>query len=514
MKIAIALFTCGLATVVAIASAQTPPPSAATGSTAPPPDVPQIQQAPTEPDQSVPVSQVRIVRLSQVTGQVHLDRKTGHSFDAAFINLPVLAGEALRTQQGLAEVEFEDNSSLRLAPESLVEFPRLGRDVSGATITAVNLLHGSLYVSLAAGKSAGEFTVNAGNQTIAVSPSTHLRLDLHASTAKMVVFQGSAAVSGPSGSMVVTKKKAISFDTASSTQPQFTAVGEPALFDTWDKNAADYHKVRANSFAQGITGSPYVYGLNDLNYYGSFSNVAGCGAMWRPYLASASFDPYSSGVWSWYPGQGYSWVSLYPWGWAPFHSGSWDYCPAAGGWGWNPHGTWRGILNHPTIPVRGPVHLPVRPTPPPPPVRGQATLIAVNLKSLQPSRQEPDGKFSFRAGSAGLGVPRGVFNNLAKFSERAENRGSATTYVSEHQMQLGLMAPIRSSATGSASVAAAANRSSDAHSASTASSSFASSHSVSSAPASGGAAIPSSSFSSPAPASPGVSAPSGAGSHH
>ena len=71
---------------------------------------------------------IRIVRLSQVTGEVQMDRQTGNGFEAAFANLPIVQGSRLRTGEGVAEVEFEDNSSLRLTPHSLVEFPVLSAD--------------------------------------------------------------------------------------------------------------------------------------------------------------------------------------------------------------------------------------------------------------------------------------------------------------------------------------------------------------------------------------------------
>ena len=49
---------------------------------------------------SIPgVSQVRIVRLSQVNGPVQLDRGNGKP-ETAFVNLPIIAGERLQTEDG------------------------------------------------------------------------------------------------------------------------------------------------------------------------------------------------------------------------------------------------------------------------------------------------------------------------------------------------------------------------------------------------------------------------------
>ena len=62
-------------------------------------------------------SQARIVRLSQVDGDVQIDRNLGQGYEKAFINLPITQGGKLRTGQGgRAEIEFEDGSSCVLLP--------------------------------------------------------------------------------------------------------------------------------------------------------------------------------------------------------------------------------------------------------------------------------------------------------------------------------------------------------------------------------------------------------------
>src|SRR5215475_13443714 len=72
-------------------------------------------------------SQARIVRLSDVQGSVQIDKNTGIGFENAFVNLPITQGTQLRTgDRGRAEIEFEDGSSMRLAPNSAVEFNTLG----------------------------------------------------------------------------------------------------------------------------------------------------------------------------------------------------------------------------------------------------------------------------------------------------------------------------------------------------------------------------------------------------
>lgn len=390
-----------------------------------------------EPSQPAPaangVSGVRIVRLSQVKGEVLLDRKTDRGFETAFANLPIAQGQRLQTKEGVAEVEFEDNSTLRITPDSLIEFPALQRGPSGATATSVKLLKGILYVSLANTKGS-QFIVTLGNETLTLAPSSHIRLDTDTAKSSLAVFNGSVQVADSSGTTMVGKKKAVVLNTtqdASAGTPPVIGKVEHELFDEWDKNAADYHKLR--SVPAAFASSSYLYGINDLNYYGSFSN-GGCGTMWRPYFTSAAWDPFANGVWAWYPGTGYSWVSPYPWGWTPFHYGSWEYCPSGGGWGWRPGGNWIGLSNQPattTMPrVLNQVHGTAYPKPPHAPAAGSSTLVVVSTRPLPISKLSSPDTFTFRKDSAGLGVPRESLGKLSKVSQGVAQHGSVSTTVS------------------------------------------------------------------------------------
>ena len=60
-------------------------------------------------------SHVRIVRLSYLDGQVQMDRATGLGLERAILNTPMVEGTRFVTgNDGLAEIEFEDQSALRL----------------------------------------------------------------------------------------------------------------------------------------------------------------------------------------------------------------------------------------------------------------------------------------------------------------------------------------------------------------------------------------------------------------
>ena len=155
--------------------------------------------------------------------------------------------------------------------------------------------------------------------------------------------------------------------------------------------------------------------------------------MWRPYFASAGWDPYASGTWAWYSGGGYSWVSPYPWAWTPYHSGSWAYCDNVG-WGWMPGGGWYGVNNVAALTpivhssggggsIQAP-HLPGHP-----PLPHAPSMIAVNTKPIAHSEIASPTSFVFRKDSAGLGVPRGTLGHLGKFSSESISHGTAKTTI-------------------------------------------------------------------------------------
>lgn len=377
-------------------------------------------------------SYVRMVRLSQAQGTIGFDRGNG-KVEGAMPNMPLVQNARLATFDGDAEVEFEDGSSLRIPENSQVNFPQLLRHSNGATATTVLLLKGTMYLNLEKTKGS-EFTIKANDTTMNVEPGTHLRLEKEEKKTVLAVFRGEVAMQAGSWSTTVTKKQTAVYDSAVSPEKiEVTKKIEEASSDDWDKDSIQYHDRYAKTKA--LTGSSYLYGVSDLNYYGAFMNVGGCGSFWRPYFAGAGWNPYSNGVWAWYQGAGYSWVSPYPWGWLPYHSGSWAFCPGVG-WGWQPGSTWIGLANG--TPLIAPRPIPGKPgTPqesrggitlrPPGPVRPGATpkdtLLLSNRTPLVFSKMDRPGNFVFEKNSAGLGVPRGSWGSLHGISNHVERNG-------------------------------------------------------------------------------------------
>lgn len=91
------------------------------------------------------------------------------------------------------------------------------------------------------------------------------------------------------------------------------------------------------SSAQGSVSFQVFY--EQLAPYGSWVNYNQYGYVWIPTSVSTGFRPYgTSGHWV-FTSDGWTWLSNYNWGWAPFHYGNWFYDDAYG-WMWMPGYDW------------------------------------------------------------------------------------------------------------------------------------------------------------------------------
>src|ERR1700674_4779635 len=186
-------------------------------------------------------SQGRIVRLSDVQGSVQIDKNTGLGFENAFLNLPITQGAQVKTRdRGRAEIEFEDGSTLRLTPNTTVEFSTLGLKDSGKRISVIHLVDGMAYVNWL-GKSGDEFSLNFSREKISLDRAAHFRVQTSTEIAKLAVFKGDVDVGGPAGKVTVHKKKTANFEAADNDKYTLAKKVEEAPLDSWDKEASSYH---------------------------------------------------------------------------------------------------------------------------------------------------------------------------------------------------------------------------------------------------------------------------------
>jgi hypothetical protein len=355
--------------------------------------------------------QIRIVRLSDVHGTVQIDKNAGLGFENAFANLPVTQGTKLRTREnGRAEIEFEDGSTLRVIPNTTVEFSVLGTS-DDKRLSTVTLVEGRAYVNWL-GKKGDGLTLNFAREKVETRPASHFRVASSSSMAEIATFKNELEVVGPSGTTKVEKKKMVTFNVADNDEPALAKKFDKDSYDEWDKQSVEYHDEYSKN-----NSTPYGYGYSDLGYYGGFSNIPGYGMLWQPYLSGVGWNPYMDGAWSWYPSMGYLWASAYPWGWMPYYYGNWMYVPGFG-WGWQAGGWngWRGGVHYVGAASSG-FRAPVPP-------KGVVSTVVVGRGGPVSTNGPAARTLVVRSGSAGLGIARGAYGNLHELNSQVGKSGS------------------------------------------------------------------------------------------
>lgn len=385
-------------------------------------------------------SNVRIVRISYIDGDVQMDRRDGRGYDRAIMNMPVTQGNRLWTRgdTGLAEVEFEDGSTVRLAPESVMEFQELALRGSGQRTTSVDVQQGTVYFNI--GSHAGNFRVTVAGQELTVPHDSQFRLDADKGQIKVAVDKGDVEIRSGSQNVKVKKNETFTMDLSDPSRYYLAKGLVEDRYDSWNQERSQYRDNYAStSYSSNYASySPYyTYGVSDLNYYGSYFYAPGWGYVWQPFGMRAGWDPFMDGAWAWYPGYGYMWVSSYPWGWMPYRYGAWNFVPGYG-WCWIPGRSWNNWVAY--TPVQTVPRGWVAPRPPatPPPAGGTGTVpVGKGWTTILPSnlgkpgshpRVVDDGRF---AGHPKTGTVTGATATVPTAAATTSATAGTTTTTSK-----------------------------------------------------------------------------------
>jgi hypothetical protein len=141
-------------------------------------------------------SHARIVRLSLVQGDVRFARDfhddplsdTKAVWEVAPLNLPIRQGYALATENGRAEIEFENGAMAFIGANTVVEFFDLSLN-DGAHVTRLVLRQGTgiFYVHPANGD---YFSVTGGDFSVEANGRARFRLDNYDDGSTVNVEQG------------------------------------------------------------------------------------------------------------------------------------------------------------------------------------------------------------------------------------------------------------------------------------------------------------------------------------
>jgi len=262
--------------------------------------------------------------VSVVEGYAELERAGQSSRDIE--NVPLEAGDRIRTTRGRVEILFDDGSVIALDEHTTVTF---------ATATELELLRGRVRAQWQDRGTLSGLTIHTQAGSAIVRARGDYRVTLGESRLgeaeiEVAVTRGSAELANDLGRTLV-RERTRALTTARYAPSVPYAYSAPRdEFERWTDN------VEADRY--GVESARYL--PTELRYYGGVFDRHGSwqhhhvhGWVWYPRV-SVDWRPYDSGRWSFVIGFGYTWVGGSRWSWPTHHYGRWDRVGAR--WYWIP----------------------------------------------------------------------------------------------------------------------------------------------------------------------------------
>jgi hypothetical protein len=287
---------------------------------------------------------------------VNLRRAGSDKWERAALNTPLVEGDRLTTgAASRVEIQIDSRSFVRVGENSTIDVVTL-RDAG----VALSLPEGTATMRLARFDHAHEyFEIDAPGTTVAAEGQGLYRLDVDKDgKVRVAVREGGRArlYSESSGFTLRDGRVAEMVKVGSSDEAdwEFSALAPFDAWDTWVDERERYLLARLSFDNRDRYYDSQVYGAEELDAYGDWTQTRDYGYVWRPRATVINiyndWAPYRYGHWDWCPPYGWTWVGDEAWGWAPYHYGRWVYvdnywCWAPRGYyGYNHRAWWRPAL--------------------------------------------------------------------------------------------------------------------------------------------------------------------------
>ena len=217
-------------------------------------------------------------RISLMNGQVSVQRGDSAEWVAGVVNAPLIAGDRVATaENSRAEVQFDSSNMFRMGANAEVHLTQLESThyqmEFGKGILTFRVLRPS------------DASVEIDTPSVAVRPARvgTYRISVgDAGETQVTARAGSVEVYSPRGSQTVAAGQTL-IARGDPADPEYQVL-PAAGYDEWDR----WNDARDRSLTQ--SGSPQyvgqgVSGAEDLDGYGTWTNVDGYGEVWRPTVA-------------------------------------------------------------------------------------------------------------------------------------------------------------------------------------------------------------------------------------
>lgn len=269
----------------------------------------------------------RVARISFLDGSVSFQPAGETEWGSAVRNRPVTIGDKIWVDKDSRAELQAGEASIHLASMTALSFLNLDENT-----TQMRLAEGTINFRVRELHEGDLYEVDTPNLAFTVRQAGAYRIDVdeNGDATRVTVIRGQGEVTAGGKTYSVAAGERGEFDGTEDIQYSVSAAPEPDSFDRWaqQRDSKEDNSVSAQYVSRDVPG------YDDLDDYGTWSEVPDYGAVWYPSVVSVGWSPYSWGYWSWIGPWGWTWIDYYPWGFAPFHYGRWAYIGDR--WGWCP----------------------------------------------------------------------------------------------------------------------------------------------------------------------------------
>lgn len=274
--------------------------------------------------QSVPVDQAAPAHISLVEGTATLERDG--RLDDAPGNMPLLAGDRVRTRAGRIEILFADGSTLHLDHDTTIDLQ---------SDELVRLIDGRVRLSIPGPARGVSYRVDAPHAWLQIAePGEYRAAMVRQTELEVAVLRGRAELINEDGRTALRAGER-AFARADAA-PSYAYVFNSAAWDAFDRWSEARRSDRLGLSAQYLADEVRPY-AGTLDRHGSWRHEAAYGYVWYPRVDDG-WRPYYHGRWSTLPSYGVTWIGSDAWAWPTHHYGRWGV--SSGSWFWIPGRTW------------------------------------------------------------------------------------------------------------------------------------------------------------------------------
>jgi hypothetical protein len=266
----------------------------------------------------------RVARLGYLEGSVSFQPAGETDWVQAVPNRPMTTGDQLwADKDSRAELQL-GSAVIRLNENTGLSFLNLDDHT-----VQIQLTSGALNVRVRRLNPDDDFEVDTPNLAFSISQPGSYRVEASEDGTYTIVSlrDGAGQATGNGQTYTLHAGQQGTFSGTDSLNADVEEIGDPDQFDNW-AYARD-HRYDQSPSARYLSAD--VVGYEDLDANGDWRDDPNYGHVWYPHI-EAGWAPYHTGHWDWIEPWGYTWVDDSAWGYAPFHYGRW--VTVGGRWGW------------------------------------------------------------------------------------------------------------------------------------------------------------------------------------